>query len=208
MFGTNFKIDSLDLDRICAKTECIEILEKFLVRWNFIYPKVLIATPFVGHQWMKDEDLLKLWDWIVNNLDPLKTIFITRKATFNKYKKTFEKSTGISLEFLEDYDLDSKVISNYTSKQDFHAKIFAGLSQEAAEVLSGSFNLLKGKSVENLAYNKYEGTTFMQNFIAKMNLPVELDKLQESACLIIEKDNINSFVSRQTQMSSIYTEVL
>ncbi len=208
LIGTKNSINANNLDRICSKVECIEILEKFLFRWNFIYPKVLIATPFVGHQWMSEEELLELWAWILNTLDPQKTIFITRKATFNKYKKIFEKKNGFSLEFLENYDLNNKVISNYTSKQDFHAKIFAGISQENIEVLAGSFNLLKGKSVENLTYNKYDSSTFNRNFISKMNIPITIPPLENINCILIYKDISNSFKSKQIKKSEIDKQLL
>jgi len=104
LIGAKSAIETTNLDRICSKSECIEMLEKFIYRWNFLFPKILIATPFVGHQWMKEDQLLEIWDWLLNTLDPEKTIFITRRATFNKYKKVFENKNGISLEFLEDYD--------------------------------------------------------------------------------------------------------
>ncbi len=208
LIGTKNTINSNNLDRICSKSECIEILEKFIFRWTFLYPKVLIATPFVGHQWMKEDELLELWDWMLNTLDPKKTIFITRRATFNKYKKIFENQNGFSLKFLEDYDLDNKVISNYTSKQDFHAKIFAGISKEKIEVLAGSFNLLKGKSVENLTYNTYNEKVFQNNFISKLNIPIEVKSLENTDCILIYKDSDNNYKSKQIKKIEIDKQLL
>lgn len=202
LIGTENNIESTKVDRIGTKTECIEILEKFIFRWNFLFPKILIATPFVGHQWMKDDEILELWEWITNYLDPNKSIFITRRATFNKYKNVFEKNKGVSLKFLEDYDLDNKVISNFTSKQDFHAKIFTGFSTERSEILSGSFNLLKGVSFENLAYNKYDGNIFKNNFIDKLNIPIDLEKPEDVNCALIYVDN-NEFRSKEVKKTDI-----
>jgi hypothetical protein len=151
---------------------------------------------------MKDDEILELWEWITNYLDPNKSIFITRRATFNKYKNVFEKNKGVSLEFLEDYDLDNKVISNFTSKQDFHTKIFTGFSAERSEVLSGSFNLLKGSSVENLAYNKYNANIFKNNFIDKLNIPIDLEKPEDVNCALIYVEN-NEFKSKEVKKTNI-----
>ena len=208
LIGTKNTIESASLDRICSKSECIEMLEKFILRWNFLFPKILIVTPFVGHQWMKEDQLLEFWDWLLNTLDPNKTIFITRRATFNKYKKTFEDKKGISLEFLEDYDLDNKIISNFTSKQDFHAKIFAGISSEKTEVLAGSFNLLKGKSSENLSYNTYTETIFQNNFISKLNIPIEIKPLENVDCILIYQNTDNKFSSKQIKKLEIDKQLL
>jgi hypothetical protein len=208
LIGTKNTIESTNLDRIYSKSECIEMLEKFIFRWNFLFPKILIATPFVGHQWMKEDQLLELWDWLLNTLDPQKTIFITRRATFNKYKKTFENKNGITLKFLGDYDLDNKVISNFTSKQDFHAKIFAGISSEKTEVLAGSFNLLKGKSFENLSYNTYSETVFQNNFISKLNIPIEIKPLENVDCILIYQDSDNNFNSKQIKKLEIDKQLL
>ncbi len=208
LIGAKNSIKSDSLDRICSKSECIEMLEKFVYRWNFLFPKILIATPFVGHQWMKEDQLLEIWDWLLNTLDPEKTIFITRRATFNKYKKVFENQNGISLEFLEDYDLDNKVISDFTSKQDFHAKIFAGISSEKTEVLAGSFNLLKGKSFENLSYNTYNEKVFENNFISKLNIPIDIKPLENLDCILIYQGSNNQFKSKQIKKSEIDKHLL
>lgn len=202
LIGTENHIESTKIDRIGTKTECIEILEKFILRWNFLFPKILIATPFVGHQWMKDNEILELWEWITNYLDPNKSIFITRKATFNKYKKAFEKNNGVSLEFLEDYDLDNKVISNFTSKQDFHAKVFIGFSNENSEFLCGSFNLVKGNSFENLAYTRYSANIFKKNFIDKLKIPINLEKPEDVNCALIYVEN-NEFKSTEVKKTEI-----
>jgi hypothetical protein len=208
LLGTKSTIKSVDLDRICSKSECISMLEKFIFRWNFLFPKILIATPFVGHQWMNEDQLLELWEWLLNTLDPQKTIFITRRATFNKYKKTFEKKNGITLAFLEDYDLDNKIISDFTSKQDFHAKIFAGISSEKTEVLAGSFNLLRGESFENLSYDTYNETIFRNNFISKLNIPIQIEPLEDVNCIFIYQDDNNHFCSKEIRKLEIDKQLL
>lgn len=208
LIGTESHINSVTLDRICSKSECINMLEKFIFRWNFLFPKILIATPFVGHQWMNEYQVLELWEWLLNTLDPKKTIFITRKATFNQYKKIFETKNGVTLKFLEDYDLDNKIISDLTSKQDFHAKIFAGISNDKTEVLAGSFNLLKGESLENISYNTYTGEVFTKNFISKLNLPMQVESLENVDCILIYKDASNKFNSKQVKKLEIDTKLL
>ncbi len=183
LIGTDLPIKASTIDGIMSKNDCKRILEKFIIRWNAIYPRLLIVTPFVGHQWLSQEEIIELWDWMKNFLDPKKSSLVTRTATYNKYKKAC-KEKGVSLEVLERYGLNNSIIQEFTKKQDFHAKIYVGYSLENAEMLLGSFNLMNGPSVENISFKSTSYNTFTNKFATPMNIqvvnpdPIESDWLR------------------------------
>jgi len=146
---------SLDdrLNCLASKSEIMELLEKLLIRWHYTADQILLATPFVGHQWMKPDEIQEIWDWLFQNLDPDKVTLLTRKATWTSFKN-IQKQSGLSFEELERYGLEDKVVSAGGVKQDFHAKFFAGVSRDSVDVLSRSANLLHGTSIENISFHK------------------------------------------------------
>lgn len=184
--GTDMPINSQYIDGIMSKNSCKTILEKFILRWNSIYPKSLIVTPFVGHQFLTKEDTIELWDWIKNFLDPKKSTLVTRTATYRKYVKACMDS-GIDVSLLENYGLNNPVIQDFTKKQDFHAKIYVGYSEYEAEILMGSFNLMNGPSVENIAYKKMDYSLFNKKFIAPMKISLDEPGKTENTWLHMKK---------------------
>jgi hypothetical protein len=184
LIGTDMPINASSIDGIMSKNDCKRILEKFIIRWNAIYPRLLIVTPFVGHQWLSQEEIIELWDWIKNFLDPKKSSLVTRTATYNKYKKACEEK-GVSLELLERYGLNNSIVQEFTKKQDFHAKIYVGYSSENTEMLLGSFNLMDGPSVENITFKSTNYDTFKNKFVTPMNIPVVSPDRMELYCLKI-----------------------
>jgi len=207
LIGTDMPIKSSYIDGIMSKNDCKRILEKFIIRWNAIYPRLLIVTPFVGHQWLSKGEVIELWDWIKNFLDPEKSSLVTRTATYNKYKKACEEK-GVSLEVLEKYGLNNNIIQEFTKKQDFHAKIYVGYSLDNTEILLGSFNLMDGPSVENITFKSTNYKTFTDKFVSPMNIPIfpptsieeqwlrifENDKNQCSAFYIKSTDILNKIM--------------
>lgn len=128
-------------------------------------------TPFVGHQWMSKEEIIELWDWLKNYVDPKKTTLVTRTATFNKYKKACEDK-GISIDLLDNFGINNPVIQDFTKKQDFHAKIYVGYSDVHSEILMGSFNLMNGPSMENISFLPSKYDNFTDNFISPMKITI------------------------------------
>lgn len=189
LVGTDMPVLTNCIDGVMSKNDCKRILEKFVIRWNAIYPRLLIVTPFVGHQWLSQELIIELWDWIKNFLDPQKTSLITRKATFDKYKKACEEK-GISLDILDSYDLNNAIIKGFTKKQDFHSKIYVGYSSDHVEMLLGSFNLMDGPSVENLSFKHSDYDLFMNKFINPMKIPiVQAESLDSDWLRIFKKED-------------------
>lgn len=188
------------IDGIYSKTECIRILEKFLLRWSGKMNKIIIVTPFVGHQWMSDEQLIELWEWIKNYTNQGKSTLITRTATLNKYKRAC-KEKSIDIDLLSFYGINNRVIEEMTKKQDFHAKIYIGVNQNKAEVLSGSFNLLEGKSVENLSFKSISIENLMSKYIIPMGIGITDDefKPKQKFAVLIEENDAGVFNSSQTE---------
>lgn len=161
------------LNCLISKSEVMDLLEKLLIRWHTVCDQIFLAAPFVGHQWMKGSDVQKIWDWLFQNLDPDRAILLTRKSTWKSFK-SMQGVTGMGFDQLERYGLEDKVISSGVTKQDFHAKFFAGVSNEIVEVFSGSANLLRGPSIENVSFkrmtldqfeNKYMKVIGFENFL-------------------------------------------
>jgi hypothetical protein len=55
-------------------------------------------------------------------------------------------------------------------KQDFHAKFFAGISEEMCEVMSGSANLVRGPSLENISFRSMPKAAFEQRYVMRLKL--------------------------------------
>jgi hypothetical protein len=157
------------LDGIASKSHIMDQLEKLIIRWNLLSSQILVAAPFVGHQWLKPEEQLKIWEWLLKILDAGKTVFLTRGATWNSYKKAMPDA-GLPAEVLEDLGLASRIVARKATKQDFHAKFFAGIGEESCEVLSGSANLLRGDSVENMSFKSISTEAFARRYVDRLNL--------------------------------------
>ncbi len=198
--STSVEIMIDKIDGIYSKTDCIRILEKFLLRWSGIMNKIIIVTPFIGHQWMSDGQLIELWEWIKNYTNQSKTTLITRTATLNKYKRAC-KEKSIDIDLLSFYGINNKVIEKMTKKQDFHAKIYIGANQKRAELLLGSFNLLEGKSVENLSFKSISIENLMSKYITPMGIGIsdEEFKPKQKFAILIEEKHDGVFDSKQTE---------
>ena len=62
--------------------------------------------------------------------------------------------------------------------------------------------LLKGSSFENLAYTKYSANIFKNNFIDKLNIPIDLEKPEDVNCALIYVEN-NEFKSKEVKKTDI-----
>jgi hypothetical protein len=161
------------LNGLYSKTEIMQLLEKLVIRWHLTADQILIAAPFIGHQFMGVEDKRKIWDWLIQNLDPRKATLLTRKATFTDFKKTLA-AEGLDYEELKGYGLEDRLISSGVNKQNFHAKFYVGLSEDVTEVLSGSANLLRGPSIENISFSRSTGAEFAAHYLEKLKAKIPL----------------------------------
>ena len=160
-----------DLEGIFSKTQCLDILEKLIIRWRLFFAKTLIVTPFVGHNWLSHSEQCDLWSWMLEFANPHATEFVTRRATVNKYKKA-AAAEGIPLDALAEYDFLNPVISEFTEKTDFHAKVYGGIDAKGCEIVSGSFNIVRGPSVENMSFRRYTYAQYQKRFVDRLRLPL------------------------------------
>lgn len=138
------------LTGIFTKTYLMDALEKLIVRWRLLCDQIVIAAPFVGHQFKTKEQRLEIWERLLGMLDADRTILLTRPAGYTEYKKAL-LAFGLDHEMLVRFGLQNQIVSAGTKKQDFHAKVYIGIG-ERSEVLSGSPNIVAGKSLENASF--------------------------------------------------------
>lgn len=165
------------LEGLFSKTDIMAFLEKLFIRWHLTADRVVVATPFVGHQYLSKEDKLSLWTWLLSSLDPEVAVFVSRKATFSGYKQVLEDVEGLKFQLLESYGLANRLITADTRKQDFHAKFYIGIGAASAEVLSGSANLVKGPSIENISFRFMNSDECAKRYLD--HLRVELPPARE-----------------------------
>ncbi|MCE7579456.1 hypothetical protein LZS94_18225 [Aliivibrio fischeri] len=146
------------IDGTMSKDDCMEVLKKTLVRWELLFDKVLVITPFVGHQYLSDEKLIDTWFSILSQISKDKAKLITRTASLNKVKKAISDNIHDYNE-LEEYHLSVTHIDEATKLQASHAKIYCGFSHDYCEIIHGSANIVYGPSKEQItfkSYNSYE----------------------------------------------------
>jgi hypothetical protein len=143
-----------ELTGIHSKSFLMDALQKLIARWRLKFDQIVIASPFIAHQYMSKERKLEVWEWLLGILDPQRTLFITRSNSYKDYKTALLDS-GLDHNMLASFGLESRIIGAGTKKQDFHAKVYIGVG-ETCEILSGSANLVPGKSMENASFSTME----------------------------------------------------
>lgn len=138
------------LSGIFSKTYLMNALEKLIVRWRLLADQIVIAAPFVGHQYKTKAEKLAIWERLLALLDAERTTLLTRPAALTEYKGAL-RDAGLDHDMLVRFGLQNRVVSAGTKKQDFHAKVYIGVGARS-EVLSGSPNLVSGKSLENASF--------------------------------------------------------
>ncbi len=178
-----------DIDGLYSKTDIMNFLEKLLIRWNLLANQIIIATPFVGHQYLKREDKMAVWTWLLNMLDPNKAIFITRAATFNSYKSVLDDIQGLNHGLLKEYDLENKIIESNNKKNDFHAKFYSAIFTNKAEVMSGSANLVSGPSIENITFKIMNNIKYDARYITPLSLKIPVSTTKNEHWVEINSDD-------------------
>lgn len=149
------------------------ILEKLLIRWHLTSIQIVVAVPFVGHTYLSKPDKMGIWTWLLSLVAPEVGVFVTRSATFANYNKVLEDMDGLNHAFLDEYGLANKLIAANVRQQDFHAKFFIGFGWRGCEVLSGSANIVKGPSIENISFRSVTIERCKERYIdpLKLKLP-------------------------------------
>lgn len=188
------------LDGLFSKADVMSFLEKLLIRWNLLCDQVIITVPFVGHQYLSKESKMCIWNWFLTMLDPKKSIFVSRAATFGSYRSILEDVEGLNDKVLRDFDLENRIISANTKKNDFHAKFFAGVLKDRVEVMSGSANLVTGPSLENISFKHYSREAFDMKYVNKLKIAIPAKKISPLHYIKIMNNNGTWSVASRTRM--------
>jgi transposase-like protein len=175
------------LDGLFSKSEIMAFLEKLIIRWHLTADQIIVASPFVGHQWLSKEAKMAMWTWLLAMLDPRKSVFITRKRELTAYKNVLEDVDGLNHAFLSEYGLESKLVSADTRRQDFHAKFFIGIAEDQCEVLSGSANLTTGPSIENISFRAISPKACHEKYIGKIDVALPAKPRVTEAFVLVTK---------------------
>lgn len=158
------------VDGIYKRDQLLVFLERFLNRWRYSANEVLLVVPFIGFNYKNSEEALyELWNWLEINVDISKTNLITRKGTFNLFKKAQDNS-GIPFDELVRLGLLEPLIEKMNQKdttyfQKSHAKYYVGVYENYVEVLSGSFNIHQGQYFENINFRRYDKDFFAKRYL-------------------------------------------
>jgi hypothetical protein len=175
------------LDGLFSKSEIMAFLEKLIIRWHLVADQIIIAVPFVGHQWLSKEAKMAQWTWLLATLDPRKSVFITRKTELTAYKSILAEVEGLNHEFLSEYGLENRLISADTRWQNFHAKFFINMTENQCEVLSGSANLTTGPSIENISFRTISAKACHDKYLAKINIALPAKPEVTKAFVLVTK---------------------
>jgi hypothetical protein len=171
--GTNL---SDRLEGLLTKKEVMTLLEKLLIRWHLTSDQIIVASPFVGHSYLEPEKRLSLFSWILSNLDPDRSLFITRTRTITEYKAALQTVDQVDSKVLAEFGLENKLVAAETRKQDFHAKFFIGRSGSTCEVLSGSANLVEGPSLENVSFRTMSNERCEDRYLNRLSIGIPAPK--------------------------------
>lgn len=164
-----------------SKTTIMNWLYKLISRWNFLFDKVYIISPFISHQYAKNEKRVETWVNIISRLDSKKTTILTKGKEVKSFKSAFSDINCISYEDMDSYRLGSDLVGSLRKNNSFHAKIYCGISNGVCEVLSGSSNLIEGPTQEVISFVRlfdYKKTYSM--FLEPLNIDDITDELVTS----------------------------
>ena len=181
---------------VYSKTTIMTWLYKLIARWNFLYAKIYIISPFVGHQFLKSQGKVDSWLNLLNRLNPENTSMLVRNGQSKVFKESFSKTNEISYEQMESFNLGSKLIGELKKKNDFHAKIYCAISNGRCEIMNGSSNLVEGKSYEVINFDVIDSyTKTFEKFLKPLgidNISNDLSSLRSNEYSLIFDEN-NSF---------------
>ncbi|RAY88715.1 hypothetical protein DP190_01130 [Enterobacter cloacae] len=155
------------LDGTISKSDFIEIIRKLIIRWELFFEKVYLIFPYVGHTRSENSDLIDLWTDIISQSHSDKLKIITKTQTLN----SFEKAVSANLHdynILKKYKFTPQSIENAIRNSRFHSKIYCGVNLDYIECLSGSANIARGPTTEQLTFKKYDNYNIFYNRFLKV----------------------------------------
>lgn len=197
---------------VYSKSQIMQWLHKLLVRWTVLFDKIYIIVPFVGHQWMKDQDLVDTWLELILRADPSKVRLVTRKGQLTSFKRAYQQSKGVDYSLLEKLDLASRLLREVVPDSKFHAKIYGAVSKSGCEVFSGSANLLSGPSKEVMHFTELDDIEgFNGAFINPLNLNLNDENWEAGkrySLLFDGAENFSTFGASSTVHSGEYRDLM
>ena len=172
------------LTGILSKTEAMQALEKLIARWRLFNEQILLATPFVAHQWKTKAERLAIWERLLAQLDSSRTVLITRGATFKEYRAALNDS-GLDHDMLARFGLENRIVGDGKRKQDSHAKVYMGLGA-TCEVLSGSANVVEGGSMENVTFQVLRRAKVETSYLTPLGVSLPSPRPRPSHHLLID----------------------
>jgi len=172
------------------------ILESFFLRWNYLSDIILCCAPFIS-----SENTYGEWEWLTQNLMPFKYYIITRPQSkeFLKRLLIFKLKSDIEiskdpafLETLFDVDKFSQRIMSPIWAEDhiitidyFHAKFYAGIFQDHAEIIHSSYNpyYWENRQLENAAFTILPKNEFAYRFV----FPFSVDEIKVPPDSVLEQ---------------------
>jgi hypothetical protein len=172
------------LTGVLSKTDVMQALEKLIARWRLFNDQILLATPFVAHQWKTKAERLEIWERLLVQLDPSRTVLMTRGATLKEYRDALLES-GLDHVMLSRFGLENRIVGDGKRKQDSHAKVYIGLG-ENCEVLSGSANVVKGDSKENVTFQSVRRAKVDNSYLTQWGVSLPEPRPRLSHHLLID----------------------
>ncbi|MCD9544837.1 hypothetical protein GRJ22_03135 [Photobacterium carnosum] len=203
-------VDNRITSGVYSKNNSVSWLYKLIPRWTLLFEKVYIITPFVGHQWLKSAELMDTWLELINRLDHKKSKILLKYGQFLSFRKAYLKENNIPYETLSEFELGSDLLSELKQTNDFHAKIYCGISRERCEVFSGSANLVKGKSMEVMHFNIFaDFDKFNDAFLKPLGIKEDLQLKTRSHSLLFDSEKkFSAFLGNGTISSEEYSHVI
>lgn len=168
-----------NIDGVYSRDEMMAYFFRCLMRWKLIANQVVVVTPFIGFDfpYSKEKDrteLIALWELLNSTLDIEKTTFVTRVRTYGSLKKC-QKELEVPADVLKEWDLMNnlqKMVDDpqtrVKTKDQFHAKFYAGVFDDHVEMLSGSFNVQTGVVLEQMHLRDISREMFKSCYIDKL----------------------------------------
>ncbi|AIR65046.1 hypothetical protein [Cedecea neteri] len=175
------------IDGTITKSDFIELIKKLIIRWELLFDKTYLIFPYVGHTRSESHELLDLWGDIISQSNSNKLKIITKTQTLNSYKNAVS-AVFHDYKILSKFKFTPQVIEDATRNTRFHAKIYCGVNDNYVECLSGSANIAKGPTHEQLTFKSYDSyATFYERFLKVF----DTRKVADDVFSIVEKNNSN-----------------
>ena len=195
---------------IYSKSQVMEWLYKLLPRWTMLYDTIYLMVPFVGHLYMKPEQLVGIWEALISRIDPEKVRLVTKKEQLNLFKKAYQEHYQLDYQQLEKLNLSSRFVNETVTNSKVHAKVYAASSPFGCEVYSGSANLLPGPSKEVMHFTEVSHFDFEDCFLKPLGVTsiVPNSTKHRYSLLLDSENNFSALNRRSTIYSSDYFGVV